>query len=218
MADFKWPDEAVVKARKWYLLDEMSCSAIARNLSAEFKVAVSRNAVIGKLNRLGVSRPPSSRKPEKAIAPPPKPAYRAPHALPAPAPLADTGAPPREPIFSKVTGERIGTAPAPLPTPELVVVGQAVVMSALKSACCKYPVGPEPRPGDMHMQLFCAAPTGDAGQVYCPEHQKIAYRPSTAAEKARAAQKNLDAAHHDMLVRNMRRGSGSTRAVVSARR
>lgn len=219
MADFRWTEPAKTDMRKWYVLDGWSASQIAKELSRKYGQAVSRSAVIGKLHREGVSAEVRQARASAPRAVKSAPVREKPVRItrptvpkaPAPAPIAKT-APVAEPVAA-VLARQPSTAPKPPPPPELVVVGQAVVLAGLKACQCKYPVGPEPKIGDMDQQLFCAAPTGDATLVYCPDHAAIAWKPSTAAEKAKRLKNDIGAAHRDMLARNSRRHTSGTRAV-----
>lgn len=228
---FPWTDEQCADLRLWWLQEGLSAMQISKKLTAKYKDDVSRNAVIGKATRLGIAG-------ENRITQPASAAYRAGGRMNAKQRAEDKpvrasrtvklvpGAPKPVSPTPAASNSKIATDPIPLPPPELVVVGQAVVMSdivrgedgmlverGLRSACCKYPVGPEPAIGEAHLQLFCAAPTGDAAQSYCERHQAIAFKPSSAADKAKRLKGALNAAHRDMLTRNIRRNSSSTRAV-----
>jgi hypothetical protein len=55
--DFPWPREAIDMLRR-YWENGASASYIAGQINAEFKCAFSRNAVMGKINRLGLQRGP----------------------------------------------------------------------------------------------------------------------------------------------------------------
>lgn len=218
-----WPDDRKDMVRRLWA-DGNSATVISKMVGG-----ISRNAVLGFLHRDGKlgTRPTASA--PKAGASVRMSIPRAPKAV-APKLAAAKPAPravvqPFNPPLSANAGKS-ASDPIPMPPPELVVVGQAVVMSdivrgddgflverGLRASCCKYPVGPEPAIGEAHLQLFCAAPTGDAAKSYCDRHQAIAFKPSSAADKAKRLKGALNAAHRDMLTRNMRRNSSSTRAV-----
>lgn len=204
-----WTDDRV-KVLRMMWLEGRSASQIAASLGG-----VSRNGVIGKVHRLGISLR------ETASAPKPAAAARRPAATSGPsaaARAASQTAAVRRIAEQAARPERVQSAPVapmPEPTPELVVVGQAVVLVDLKPNCCRYPVGPTPPPGDMHLQLFCAAPTGDQpGRPYCDKHEEIAWKPSTAADKAKRMKNDINAAHRDMVTRNRHRHTTATRAVL----
>lgn len=214
MADFRWSEEAKTDLRKWYVLDGMSASQIAKALAGKYKQPVSRSAVIGKLHRLGVSQEVRESRPSApkavSVAPvreTPTRVLRQTAVKLAPAPAAPAKPSTTAPI------NPAPVAPMPEPAPELVVVGQAVVLLDLKSACCKYPVGPTPPAGEMHLQLFCAAETGDSIRPYCDKHERVAWKSASAADRAKRLQNDIKAAHRDMVSRNARRHTTATRAV-----
>ncbi|KQV66616.1 GcrA family cell cycle regulator [Caulobacter sp. Root343] len=231
MAGFPWTDENKLLAADWFVKDELSCSQIARKLSEKYKHSVTRNAVIGMLSRRGITTDSRAAKPEKprtfsrsvpvAPRPPPAQASLGPKTYPG-GPRAvltpEAAAPDVVPI---------GKPPLPMPPPELVVVGQAVLLvdfvrgddgvlvdRGLKASCCKYPVGPTPPIGEMHLQLFCAAGTGDPMRPYCDCHERVAWKPSNPASKAKVIKAAIGAAHRDMVARNRVRGPNSSRAVI----
>lgn len=191
-----WTDERAERLKTLWV-EGKSATEIAKALGG-----VTRLAVIGKASRMGLnqdsrrdaSTPAVARRTLAKVTPPAEPA--------------------RAKIICQASGAVVGTEPAPLPPAELAVVGQAVVLAHLKSACCKYPVGVEPPRGSMELQLFCAAPTGDATLSYCDQHQKVAFKVATPADKARRMATDIKAAHRDMQVRNSRRHTTSTRAVI----
>jgi len=51
---FKWPEESLEVLRRMWSQEGASASMIANALSDKFSARVSRNAVIGKVNRLGL--------------------------------------------------------------------------------------------------------------------------------------------------------------------
>lgn len=219
VALFPWTDDQRNDAITWFVTDGLSSAVVARKLTEKYKFKVTRCAVIGKLSRLGINdatRTEAARAAAQGAAIATRVASRAANAgaRPPAAPRAARSPKAAEPVRDKVidpaSGAVISTAPAPMPAPELVVVGQAVVLADLKPHCCKYPVGPTPAQGDMHLQLFCAAP---AGGTYCETHQALAYKSVTAADKAKRMSNDIKAAHRDMQVRNSRRHSTGTRAI-----
>lgn len=63
---FPWPHEAVAMLRR-YWADNASASYIAGRISAEFKAVVTRNAVIGKVHRLGLPKPAADVRRARAV-------------------------------------------------------------------------------------------------------------------------------------------------------
>jgi len=147
-----WTDERVATLKKLWL-DGLSASQIAKQLGG-----VTRNAVIGKVHRLGLSG-------RAAPSQPARPAFKAPRApRPAPpAPLPVRRAPP--PIM----------AAAPVYRHE--ETGSATVLT-LGAHMCKWPIG-DPATDSFS---FCGRRTGEEGP-YCGEHARLAYQPQQKKTK-----------------------------------
>lgn len=62
-------------------------------------------------------------------------------------------------------------------------------LAALTDRCCRWPVGPDYPPGQMHLQLWCGAPRA-AGDLFCPEHMRKAY-PRATVKPAQVRARNL---------------------------
>jgi GcrA cell cycle regulator len=158
-----WTDERVETLRKLWQ-DGMSASQIA----AELGHGISRNAVIGKVHRLGLSgrvKAPSSAAPrarnrdrdrEARFAPPrpPQPMVQGANALaysPKPHP-----------------------APAPRQAEEVVVpISERVTILELREAMCRWPLG-DPSNSEFR---YCGAKSPQ-GVSYCAYHSRIAYQPA----------------------------------------
>ncbi len=128
---FLWSPEAVGLLQEFYVKQGLSAAQTAAALTRALRTGPTRNAVLGKAQRLGLNKPAVER-PE----PPPKraPAKRGP--IRRPRPLPDIALPPLREV-------QTGFAPK-LWTDRL-------------SGECAYPVGEPAAPGQ---QLCCAAPTG----------------------------------------------------------
>jgi GcrA cell cycle regulator len=156
-----WTDERVELLKKLWS-DGLSASQIA----AEFG-GITRNAVIGKVHRLGLSgraKAPSSSasRPRKPRPPahfmrPPRPASRGNTAL------AHRAAP------------HYDLEPEPEPEPEfldnVIPIGQRCSILQLTEATCHWPVGD---PGSPEF-FFCGGKAVDS--PYCGYHARIAYQP-----------------------------------------
>ena len=165
-----WSDERVELLKKLWS-DGLSASQIAAELGG-----VTRNAVIGKVHRLGLSgrakapatgvvrtaRKATARAPSHPMthkAPPARPQA----ALP-PAPVADIA--PVLPV-------------QPTPVEEVAVpVSERVTIMDLREYMCRWPMG-DPTSADFR---FCGARCA-TGLPYCPTHSRIAYQP--AADRRR---------------------------------
>jgi len=158
-----WTDERV-EALKRLWADGLSASQIAAELGG-----ISRNAVIGKVHRLGLSgrvKAPSAAapaRPRKARAPS-HPLNTATYAVQGNAALARARAP--EPIAEP--------AAVVAPTPELVTFEcERVTIMELREGMCRWPIG-DPAREDFR---FCGLRT-ETGHTYCSHHNTIAYQPS----------------------------------------
>lgn len=148
--------ESVARLRE--LLDlKMSGARIADELSKEFGVAVSRNAVIGKANRLGlILKGDGENADKKTPKTKPKKLHKTVfyfHAEPA-APVNDIAA---EPI--------------------VIATSLRVQLLDLTFYSCRWPLG-DPRHADF---AFCGADRvkpHDESNAYCAHHAAIAYRPA----------------------------------------
>lgn len=156
-----WTDERVeILKRLW--LDGLSASQIAKHLGG-----VTRNAVIGKVHRLGLSG-------RAAPSQPTRPAFKAPR----PARPAATVTPPP----ARRAVEHVAAAPAPRPLNYVEEPGSATVLT-LGAHMCKWPIG-DPSSDAF---TFCGRSNGGDGP-YCIEHARVAYQPPAGKKKSGAAE------------------------------
>jgi GcrA cell cycle regulator len=146
-----WTDERVELLKKLWA-DGLSASQIAKQLGG-----VTRNAVIGKVHRLGLSG-------RAAPSQPARPAFKAPRA-------------PRAAVAAPAAPRRIeAPAPAPvaaMPTSPVVYKeepGSATVLT-LGAHMCKWPIG-DPASDSFS---FCGRRSSDG--PYCSDHARVAYQP-----------------------------------------
>ena len=162
-----WTDERVETLKKLWA-EGLSASHIAATLGG-----ITRNAVIGKVHRLGLSgraKAPSSSVPRQR-----KP--RAPSMFRAPRPMMRGNT-------------ALAHAPAydyePEPEPELIEniipIGQRCTLLELDSEKCHWPIG-DPGQPDF---FFCGGKTS-AGTPYCGYHGRVAYQPPAARRDRRAS-------------------------------
>lgn len=145
-----WTDERVDSLKKLWL-EGQSASQIAKFLGG-----VTRNAVIGKVHRLGLSGRAAPSQPARAV-------FRAPRPV---RPAASGAAPARRPAEPRV----LPVAPSPIP--ELAESpGEATVLT-LGLHMCKWPIG-DPASDTF---TFCGRRAADEGP-YCPHHAALAYQP-----------------------------------------
>jgi GcrA cell cycle regulator len=163
MQQLQWTDDRVELLKKLWN-DGLSASQIAGELGQ-----VTRNAVIGKVHRLGLSgraKAPSSSAPR--VRKPPR---------------ATPSAPPRPSMPASRSNLAFKPRPAPdlmpavdlAPLPEIdnvVPMGERCTIMELKEYSCRWPIG---EPGTEEFR-YCGARSG-TGIPYCGYHARIAYQP-----------------------------------------
>lgn len=154
-----WTDERVETLKRMWA-EGQSASQIAKELGG-----VTRNAVIGKVHRLGLSGRATPSKPAR-------PAFKAPR----PAPRAAAPAAPRR-IVQPLAVAR----PAPEPVRYVDEAPGTATVLTLGAHMCKWPIG-DPASEDF---TFCGRRTSDS--PYCLEHQRVAYQPAQTGKKKATA-------------------------------
>jgi GcrA cell cycle regulator len=172
-----WTDERVETLKKLWL-DGLSASQIAKQLGG-----VTRNAVIGKVHRLGLSGRAAPSQPARPAFKTPRPARPAPASVPVarrPPPVDHSHAP------------AIAAEPAPrLPAMvERVEERGVATVLTLGAHMCKWPIG-DPSSDEF---TFCGRRSTDEGP-YCVEHARVAYQPQQNKKKSSTSE----------LVRSVRR-------------
>jgi GcrA cell cycle regulator len=184
-----WTDERV-ETLKTMWNDGKSASQIAKELGG-----VTRNAVIGKVHRLGLSnrsggagssRPAAKEKPAAKPKPAEKPKVEAarPEEKPAPAPAK----PPARPKLVVTAGQPLPPQPSANEiSPEALASVREVEKKAKKLSVmeltertCKWPVG-DPATEDF---WFCGLPV-QQGKPYCEAHVGVAFQPMSARRDRR---------------------------------
>ena len=166
-----WTDERVELLKKLWN-DGLSASQIAAELGN-----ITRNAVIGKVHRLGLS---GRTRPQSAAQPRPrnKPAVRPQGSTIPQGPLHTRGA------TALAAAPQREALPAPMPeaNPEVVVpFSERVTIMELKESMCRWPLG-DPTTPEFR---YCGAKS-DVGVPYCAYHCRIAYQPSIDRRNRRA--------------------------------
>ena len=153
-----WTDERVEQLSKLWL-EGRSASQIA----AELGLGITRNAVIGKVHRLGLAG--------RAKVVTPQPAVVRPKAK-APAGAAPDIAKPgeAEPV---VVPLRTVMAPAPVYEVALPTTERVTIME-LRETSCRWPMG-DPSQAEFR---FCGAKTGVGAGPYCATHARLAFQPT----------------------------------------
>jgi GcrA cell cycle regulator len=167
-AGLPWTDERVELLKKLWA-DGLSASQIAGQMGG-----VTRNAVIGKVHRLGLSGR------AKTNAAPPQPRPHKPSRAPS-HPLSHRPAS----HGSAALATRLREEPEPAPEPEIafdenvvIPMSERVTIMELRDTMCRWPMG-DPTTPEFR---FCGG-KAIAGLPYCTHHCRIAYQP--AAERRR---------------------------------
>jgi GcrA cell cycle regulator len=142
-----WNDERVELLKKFWA-EGLSASQIASKMGG-----VTRNAVIGKVHRLGLSGRATPAKPQRGCDP---------------SLSADCEAD----AFDRSEIETLVVEPEFI-QPAVLASGDMATVATIKGNMCKWPVG-DPAKDDFH---FCgqAAPTG---KPYCAYHAQMAFQPA----------------------------------------
>ncbi|MFV0383048.1 GcrA family cell cycle regulator [Paracoccus sp. (in: a-proteobacteria)] len=195
-----WTDERVETLKRMWG-EGQSASAIAKELGG-----VTRNAVIGKVHRLGLSN--RSEEPEQAAAttapaaekkPEKKPAATKPQPAAEPVEARAEPAAPEEPAtqpaFSPAPRRQIVPAGQPLPpqpsaneiSPETLATAREIEKKSRKLSLmeltertCKWPIG-DPATDRF---WFCGLPS-QPGKPYCETHVSVAFQPMSSRRDRR---------------------------------
>jgi GcrA cell cycle regulator len=172
----EWSSERIEQLRAlWH--DGLSASQIATHLGG-----ITRNAVIGKAHRLGLTGRPSPINNRSVGVSRPRPPRR-PRVEHVPVPRAVATAP--------VVHQHRHVEPPPV---ELEDMPGATILT-LTDRICKWPIG-DPRHPDFH---FCGRASAE-GLPYCGEHARRAYQPPArrGGEREDSAQRQLARRHSIM--------------------
>lgn len=174
-----WTDERIATLKKMWK-EGKSAAEIAKTLGK----GVTRNAVIGKAHRMGLSGRPSpikkSAAPKKEAAPK-KTAAKATRSKKAAAPAA---APSSKSAPAKEAAEDVRIFEK-----DVVPAGGGVALLDLTERMCKWPIG-DPRDDDF---TFCGLAIRP-GTPYCPDHAAMAYQTSSRNRGVAAAAKKVSPA------------------------
>ena len=173
-----WTDERVELLRKLWL-DGKSASQIASELAN----GITRNAVIGKVHRLGLSS-----RAKVATAAPAR--QRSRPAAPRPA-----IARPMAPAVRGANALALDSAPGPAPSPAqaveeyediIVPIAECVTIMDLRESMCRWPIG-DPASADFR---FCGS-RSTTGASYCGRHSRLAYQPPQDRRRERERERRL---------------------------
>ncbi len=151
-----WTDDRVAILEKLWG-EGKSAAEIAKELGE----GVTRNAVIGKAHRMGMSGRPSPIKKKKAGA-----AVTETAKVAAVKPVAKTVTEAKSPVMN--------IKPIPANSKKVIKTGEGISILELTDKLCKWPIG-DPRDDDFH---FCGGKSLP-GVPYCGPHAMEAYQPSS---------------------------------------
>lgn len=174
-----WTEERVERLKKLWS-DGLSASQIATELGS-----VTRNAVIGKVHRLGLSgrakNPAAPAAPRNA--PPRKAPTRSPSA-PSSGPAAGMtrGANALAPQYADEAEPEMNAEKAPAPSEDVVIpFSERVTIMDLREYMCRWPMG-DPTTAEFR---FCGG-RSQTGMPYCSYHARIAYQPAADRRRDRS--------------------------------
>ncbi|WP_331326519.1 GcrA family cell cycle regulator [Methylobacterium fujisawaense] len=171
---FPWNAEGVeARLAKLWTEDGLTTAKIAVELSEMTGEPLTRNAVIGRINRLGLVK--KGREQEAG-----------------PAGVAAADAPPAEPPVAEpveVLAEPVIPVSVPEPAPLQASPVQAspqplspgVLLTDLRLGQCRFPITAHHAPS----HLFCAAVVEAPGATYCSEHAAVCFDGRTPQERRR---------------------------------
>ena len=162
-----WTEDRVETLKKLWS-DGLSASQIAKQLGG-----VTRNAVIGKVHRLGLSGRAAPSRPARRPAPRPAP-------RPAAKPVV-AKASPQSAAPSKAKPVAAEAKPAALVAPQdaaRLPNGEYATVLTLREGMCKWPIGD---PTDTEFR-FCGRHSG-VGNAYCEAHAQLAYQPQAKRKR-----------------------------------
>jgi GcrA cell cycle regulator len=187
-----WTEERVELLRKLWN-DGLSASQVAAELGA----GITRNAVIGKIHRLGLAE-----RAKTTAAPRLRPQK------PAPRSAAPTGASGGASTLRAAGGNHVATpggpvvmgnvalafspvarpAATPMTRPEeevVVPISERVTLMELRESMCRWPMGDPTNPEFR----FCGAHAPIGGGPYCAHHSRVAYQPAQERRRLRETAK-----------------------------
>lgn len=175
-----WTDERVERLKALWS-EGLSASQIAAELGS-----VTRNAVIGKVHRLGLSgrakpqvqaaRPPVAAQPRVKATVPSRPVSHQPRATSMPLSVGNVALKSEEATDLEI-------APRVLPQIEAeAITYERMSILNLTEQTCKWPIGDPGRP-----DFFFCGRKSDSGIPYCAYHARIAYQPSAERRRERRA-------------------------------
>ena len=166
-AALSWTDERVDRLRRLWI-EGLSASRIA----AELAGGVTRNAVIGKVHRLGLSGRSKGAPAASAakVRPSLKPVDQAPRP---PVPQGAVTMIMRGDNPIALRGGVLGVTPIRSSGDNVVALAETVTIMDLREAMCRWPVG-DPSSSEFR---YCGGKAPIGGGPYCAHHSRMAYQP-----------------------------------------
>jgi GcrA cell cycle regulator len=158
-----WTDERVELLKKLWA-DGLSASQIAAQLGN-----ITRNAVIGKVHRLGLSG--RAKSPSSSVPRPRKPRAASMLRISRPSIRGNT---------ALALAYDVELEPEPVPYDNIIPLGQRRTLLELNEATCRWPIGD---PG--HAEFFFCGGNTVTGLPYCAYHSRVAYQPAAARRASR---------------------------------
>ena len=162
-----WTDERVEQLKKLWA-DGLSASQIAAELGG-----ITRNAVIGKVHRLGLSGRAKTASP---AAPRPR-KVRQPHMLRVARPASRGNT-----ALARAYAYEYEAEPEAVAVENVIPIGQRRTLLELNEDTCRWPVG-DPANADFY---FCGGKPA-MGHPYCGYHARVAYQPPASRRDRRPA-------------------------------
>lgn len=212
---FTWPEAAVMELTQRHTKGD-TAAEIARAISKAFGVTLTRNAVIGKIHRLGIQRGPEY---ARLITDAQAARIKARH---------DAEVSRQEAFERRVTEkeaarlarlgrlqgdmnlDRDATTPVALHADSIST--NAVGIMALTSRCCRWPLQ---RVAEDGSTLFCANAKDD-GSSYCPGHRKRAAARQRTQAQIDADERRIASIRATLASKGLRWGIGGLKKALSA--
>lgn len=167
-----WTDERVELLRKLWS-EGFSASQVAAELGA----GITRNAVIGKIHRLGLAeRAKTAVSSRPRIAKAPRQAQQQRSTMAVPITNGNT---------ALLYAPQALVVARPRPEEEVVIpMSERVTLMELRESMCRWPMGDPTLPEFR----FCGGPSPVGGGPYCSYHARVAYQPSQERRRMRVDQ------------------------------
>lgn len=169
-----WTDERVELLKKLWA-EGLSASQVAAELGG-----VTRNAVIGKVHRLGLSGRAKTTTNTQRARRPRNPAQRP--ARPSAGAAPTVGATALKPEVKPQATPKPKVEARPEEDSVVIPISKRASILTLTETTCKWPIG-DPGDNDFH---FCGNKS-EAGAPYCKYHAEIAYQPSADRRRVKKA-------------------------------